>query len=110
VAYVWLACARRGAPAVLYDVVRMDGRAKTGGTWATEQHGGSDVGATTTTAQRKGDGFALHGLKWFTSNANSGLAVATARPKERRPVRQDSVISVPSHWRRGSRITIAFAG
>ena len=65
----------------LYDVVRMDGRAKTGGTWATEQHGGSDVGATTTTAQRKGDGFALHGLKWFTSNANSGLAVATARPE-----------------------------
>jgi alkylation response protein AidB-like acyl-CoA dehydrogenase len=65
----------------LYDVVRMDGRAKTGGTWATEQHGGSDVGATTTTAVRKGDGFALHGLKWFTSNANSGLAVATARPE-----------------------------
>ena len=65
----------------LYDVVRMDGLAKTGGTWATEQHGGSDVGATTTTAVRNGDGFALHGLKWFTSNANSGLAVATARPE-----------------------------
>jgi alkylation response protein AidB-like acyl-CoA dehydrogenase len=65
----------------LYDVVRMDGQAKTGGTWATEQHGGSDVGATTTTAVREGDHFALHGLKWFTSNANSGLALATARPK-----------------------------
>jgi hypothetical protein len=58
----------------------MDGHAKTGGTWATEQHGGSDVGATTTSAVRNGDRFALHGLKWFTSNANSGLAVATARP------------------------------
>ena len=34
----------------LYDVIRMDGQAKTGGTWATEQHGGSDVGATTTVA------------------------------------------------------------
>ena len=65
----------------LYDVVRMDGHAKTGGTWATEQHGGSDVGATTTVAVAKGDRFALHGLKWFASNANSGLALATARPE-----------------------------
>src|ERR1022692_2590898 len=65
----------------LYDVTRMDGLAKTGGTWATEQQGGSDVGATTTTAVAHGDRFALHGLKWFTSNANSGLALATARPK-----------------------------
>lgn len=65
----------------LYDVVRMDGQAKTGGTWATEQHGGSDVGATTTVAVACGDHFALHGLKWFTSNANSGQALATARPE-----------------------------
>ena len=65
----------------LHDVVRMDGMAKTGGTWATEQHGGSDVGATTTRALPDGEDFALHGLKWFTSNANSGLAVATARPE-----------------------------
>ena len=65
----------------LRDVIRMDGLAKTGGTWATEQHGGSDVGATTTRAVRNGDDFELHGLKWFTSNANSGLAVATARPE-----------------------------
>src|SRR5215472_5203650 len=64
----------------LYDVVRMDGLAKTGGTWATEQQGGSDVGATTTRAVRSGDCYSLHGLKWFTSNANSGLAIATARP------------------------------
>lgn len=64
----------------LHDVTRMDGLTKTGGTWATEKHGGCDVGATTTTAVRSGDHFALHGLKWFTSNANSGLAVTTARP------------------------------
>ncbi|HZP24545.1 MAG TPA: acyl-CoA dehydrogenase family protein [Terriglobales bacterium] len=63
----------------LHDVIRMDGLAKTGGTWATEQHGGSDIGATTTRAVRNGNRFALHGLKWFTSNANSGLALATAR-------------------------------
>jgi len=65
----------------LYDVIRMDGHAKTGGTWATEQHGGSDVGATTTVAIWNGDRFTLQGLKWFASNANSGLAVATARPE-----------------------------
>jgi alkylation response protein AidB-like acyl-CoA dehydrogenase len=65
----------------LPELVRMDGLAKTGGTWATEKHGGSDVGATTTVAIRNGERFALHGLKWFTSNANSGLALATARPQ-----------------------------
>lgn len=65
----------------LRELTRMDGKTKTGGTWATEKHGGSDVGATTTVAKRKGDRFALLGLKWFASNANSGLAVATARPE-----------------------------
>lgn len=86
----------------LYDVVRMDGLAKTGGTWATEQHGGSDVGATTTTAVRNGDGFALHGLKWFTSNANSGLAVATARPDGAAPGSSGlGLYLVPSHLESG---------
>ncbi len=87
----------------LYDVIRMDGGAKTGGTWATEQHGGSDVGATTTRAVREGDRFALHGLKWFTSNANSGLAVATARP-EGAPAGSAGLglYLVPSHLEDGS--------
>ena len=66
----------------LPQLTRMDGQAKTGGTWATELHGGSDVGATTTTAKKHADGkITLQGLKWFTSNANSGLALATARPE-----------------------------
>ncbi len=30
----------------LPELVRMDGAAKSGGTWATEEHGGSDLGAT----------------------------------------------------------------
>ena len=82
----------------LHDVIRMDGQAKTGGTWATEQHGGSDVGATTTQAVREGDHFALHGLKWFTSNANSGLAVATARPEGAAPGSAGlGLYLVPSH-------------
>jgi acyl-CoA dehydrogenase len=86
----------------LYDVVRMDGLAKTGGTWATEQHGGSDIGATTTTAVRNGNGFALHGLKWFTSNANSGLAVATARREGAAPGTSGlGLYLVPSHLQNG---------
>jgi alkylation response protein AidB-like acyl-CoA dehydrogenase len=85
-----------------YDVIRMDGHAKTGGTWATEQHGGSDVGATTTVAVRNGDRFALHGLKWFTSNANSGLAVATARPEGAEPGSAGlGLYLVPSHLEDG---------
>ena len=64
----------------LHDLIRMDGEALTGGTWATELHGGSDIGGTTTVASRDGDHFRLDGLKWFTSNANGGLALATARP------------------------------
>jgi len=67
----------------LPDLTRRDGKALSGGTWATELHGGSDIGATTTTATPAGDApgvFCLNGLKWFTSNANGGLALATARP------------------------------
>ena len=65
----------------LPELIRMDGETRTGGTWATELHGGSDVGATTTRAQADGAAWRLTGLKWFTSNAGSGLALATARPK-----------------------------
>ncbi len=66
--------------AYLPELVRMDGRTKTGGTWATELHGGSDVGATTTEARPDGAAWRLTGLKWFTSNAGAGLGLATARP------------------------------
>ena len=46
----------------LHWLTRMDGEALTGGTWATELHGGSDVGATTTVARAEGDHFRLNGL------------------------------------------------
>ena len=64
----------------LSELVRMDGEALTGGTWATELHGGSDVGATTTIARTEEDHVRLTGLKWFVSNTKGGLALATARP------------------------------
>jgi alkylation response protein AidB-like acyl-CoA dehydrogenase len=67
--------------AYLGDLTRTDGYALTGGTWATELHGGSDVGATTTTARAENGHFLLDGLKWFTSNPAGGLALATARPQ-----------------------------
>lgn len=87
----------------LHDVVRMDGLAKTGGTWATEKQGGSDVGATTTRAVQQGERFALTGLKWFTSNANSGLALATARPEDAASGSAGlGLYLVPSHREDGS--------
>lgn len=89
--------------AYLQEMTRMDGQTKTGGTWATELHGGSDVGATTTIAKKDGKKITLHGLKWFTSNANSGLALATARP-EGAPAGSKGLglYLVPSHLADGS--------
>lgn len=89
--------------AYLHDMTRIDGKTKTGGTWATELHGGSDVGATTTVAKKDGQKITLHGLKWFTSNANSGLALATARP-EGAPAGSKGLglYLVPSHLQDGS--------
>lgn len=89
--------------AYLHEMTRMDGKTKTGGTWATELHGGSDVGATTTKAVKKDGKVTLHGLKWFTSNANSGLALATARP-EGAPAGSKGLglYLVPSHLKDGS--------
>jgi alkylation response protein AidB-like acyl-CoA dehydrogenase len=87
----------------LHELTRMDGRTVSGGTWVTEQHGGSDVGATTTTAVPQAGRFALHGLKWFTSNANSGLAIATARLQGAEPGTTGlGLYLVPSHLEDGS--------
>lgn len=68
----------------LNELIRRDGKALTGGTWATEIHGGSDVGSTATVAtplQGRSGEVRLNGLKWFASNANGGVALATARPE-----------------------------
>ena len=67
--------------AYLPRLVRTDGKAATGGTWVTEKQGGSDVGATRTTARRTNDGIRLSGLKWFASNVDGGLALTLARPE-----------------------------
>ena len=54
-----------------------------GAMFMTEQGAGSDVAATTTRAERDGDshgdGYRLHGDKWFCSNPDAGLAMVLAR-------------------------------
>lgn len=88
----------------LHELVRMDGPAKTGGTWVTEKHGGSDAGASATVAVKDNSRFALTGLKWFTSNANSGLALATARPEGAASGSEGlGLYLVPSHLESGAR-------
>lgn len=52
-----------------------------GATWVTEVQGGSDVGAAETVAVAADDGdWLLTGEKWFCSNADSDVALVTARP------------------------------
>jgi acyl-CoA dehydrogenase len=67
----------------LPEILRTDGHAAVGGTWATEKHSGSDVGNTKTKATDNGDGtVSLHGDNWFTSAIGFShfLTVKTARP------------------------------
>lgn len=52
-----------------------------GGTFFTEQQGGSDLGANTTMARHEGGVWRLYGEKWFCSNAGADLALVTARPE-----------------------------
>ena len=98
----------RFAPAPLRNrylpkLTSMRGDAFTAGTWATERHGGCDVGATTTEARAEEDYFTLHGLKWFVSNASSELALATARPAGASGGSKGlGVYVVPARWIDGS--------
>jgi acyl-CoA dehydrogenase len=58
----------------------------TSGQWMTESTGGSDVGLSRTTAHREASGvWRLQGKKWFTSAANSQMALTLARPEGNGP-------------------------
>jgi acyl-CoA dehydrogenase len=68
----------------LPEMLRTDGFTPVGGTWATERHSGSDVGASVTSAKKQPDGsVTLHGHNWFTSaiGFNRYLTIKTARPE-----------------------------
>ena len=56
-------------------------KAWTSGQWMTERTGGSDVGISETVARRDGEGFRLHGTKWFTSAITAEMALTLARPE-----------------------------
>jgi alkylation response protein AidB-like acyl-CoA dehydrogenase len=56
-------------------------RCQRGAQFLTEEHGGSDVGANLTRAVRDGNGWRLHGEKWFCSVADAEQFVVTARPE-----------------------------
>lgn len=64
--------------------VRGPGPFLDGATWVTEKPGGSDAGAAETSAapapEEGANLFRLNGEKWFASNADADLALATARP------------------------------
>jgi alkylation response protein AidB-like acyl-CoA dehydrogenase len=53
-----------------------------GAMFMTEQQAGSDVGGVMTIARPNGDHWLLDGEKWFCSNADAGLALVLARPKD----------------------------
>jgi acyl-CoA dehydrogenase len=55
--------------------------AQRGAQFLTERHGGSDVGANRVEAIPDGDGWRLHGEKWFCSVADADQFVVTARPR-----------------------------
>lgn len=58
----------------------------TSGQWMTESIGGSDVGLSETVARRnEKEEWRLFGRKWFTSAANSQMALTLARPEGNPP-------------------------
>lgn len=64
------------------ELLRNDGKAKTAGTWGTEPRSGTNIAQTVTEVVEQSDGtLRAYGLKWFTSNAGSGIALATMRKK-----------------------------
>ena len=57
----------------------------TSGQWMTERTGGSDVGLSETVARADGEGWRLHGVKWFSSATTADMALTLARPEGNGP-------------------------
>lgn len=67
--------------AYLPQILSCDGTARTGGTWLTERHSGTNAGATTCVVRPDEHGvLRAYGEKWFASNAGSDMALIIARP------------------------------
>lgn len=81
------------------QLTRADGHAKTAGTWGTEPLSGTNIAQTVSEVVEQPDGtLRAFGLKWFTSNAGSGVALATMR-KRGAPAGEKGIglYIVPSH-------------
>ena len=73
-----------------------------GAMFMTEQAAGSDVAATTTTAEEQPDGtWRLHGDKWFCSNPGADLAMVLARSGSEQGHRGISLFLLPKLRRDG---------
>ena len=82
----------------------------TGAMYLTEKTGGSDVGASITTATHvTGKNYLLNGEKWFCSNANAELIFALARTDEAiKGTKGLSIFLVEKHLPNGERNPIEF--
>ena len=82
----------------------------TGAMYLTEKTGGSDVGASiTTAAYRDGKNYLLNGEKWFCSNANADIIFALARTDEGiKGTKGLSIFLVEKHLPDGERNPIDF--
>jgi acyl-CoA dehydrogenase len=82
----------------------------TGAMYLTEKTGGSDVGASITTATHKeGNQYHLNGEKWFCSNANAELIFALARTdNDVKGTKGLSIFLVEKYLADGSRNPIDF--
>ncbi|ARP75471.1 acyl-CoA dehydrogenase family protein [Bordetella genomosp. 6] len=89
---------------VLPQVITQDfDQLQQGAMFMTEQGAGSDVSATTVTAQAQADGrWALHGDKWFCSNPDAGFAMVLARSEPDAGLRGVSLFLLPRRLPDGS--------
>ncbi len=83
---VAIAIAKHGIPEMkarfMPELLRNDGHAKTAGTWGTEPRSGTNIAQTVTEVVLQDDGtLRAYGYKHFTSNAGSGIALATMRKR-----------------------------
>ncbi|AXF56441.1 acyl-CoA dehydrogenase family protein [Salicibibacter kimchii] len=77
-----------------------------GGTFLTEIQGGSDVGATETTAIKQGGHYLLSGEKWFASNCDAEVTITLARVNDQPSTRGLGLFLMPRTLPDGSRNNI----
>ncbi|MEN1967830.1 acyl-CoA dehydrogenase family protein [Lentibacillus sp. N15] len=77
-----------------------------GATSLTEIQGGSDVGATKTTAVKNSDHYLLSGEKWFVSNCDAEVLIALARVNDKPSTKGLGLFLVPRKLENGGKNNI----